>query len=159
LYVCDLRFDSGFEFLKLEFELFYLTLDLLRAATELHPSQLGNQQLKMLDLSPVREQLGLLDQEHRLQHRGIESVQILDRKRRFHHAHSMPCTRCEVMHKTPVNTDESDMSLYIVIAGCQVRSGLRQSIPSSSIDNCARVSETLPQLACGHTKRPRSSRF
>jgi hypothetical protein len=39
-------FGSGFKFLKLEFELFYLTLDLLRTATELHPAQLGDQQLK-----------------------------------------------------------------------------------------------------------------
>jgi hypothetical protein len=33
-----------------------LALDLLRAATELHPPQLGDQQLKMLDLTPVRPQ-------------------------------------------------------------------------------------------------------
>src|SRR5437660_442933 len=32
-------------------------------------------------------------------------------------------------------------------------------MPSNSIDNCARVSETVPPVACGHTKRPRSSRF
>jgi hypothetical protein len=43
--------------------------------------------------------------------------------------------------------------------GSQVRSGRRQSMPSSSIDNCARVSETLPLVACGHTKRPRSRRL
>ena len=32
-------------------------------------------------------------------------------------------------------------------------------MPSSSIDNCARVNETVPLAACGHTKRPRSKRL
>jgi hypothetical protein len=32
-------------------------------------------------------------------------------------------------------------------------------MPSKSIDNCARVNDTVPLVACGHTKRPRSNRF
>ena len=32
-------------------------------------------------------------------------------------------------------------------------------IPSSNIDNCAGVSDTVPLVACGQMKRPRSSRF
>jgi hypothetical protein len=48
---------------------------------------------------------------------------------------------------------------YTDSCGSHVRSGRRQSMPSSSIDNCARVSETVPPVACGHTKRPRSSRL
>ena len=48
---------------------------------------------------------------------------------------------------------------YTDSCGSHVRSGRRQSMPSSSIDNCARVSETVPLVACGHTNRPRSSRF
>ena len=48
---------------------------------------------------------------------------------------------------------------YTAICGDQVRSGLRQSMPSSSIDNCARVNATVPSFACGQMKRPRSSRF
>jgi len=48
---------------------------------------------------------------------------------------------------------------YTDNCGSHVRSGRRQSMPSSNIDNCARVSETVPLVACGHTKRPRSSRF
>jgi len=43
--------------------------------------------------------------------------------------------------------------------GCHVRSGRRQSIPSSSIDNCAVLSKTVPVSACGQTNRPRSRRF
>lgn len=48
---------------------------------------------------------------------------------------------------------------YTAICGVQVLSGLRQSMPSMSIDNCARVSATVPSLACGQTDRSRSSRF
>jgi hypothetical protein len=32
--------------------------------------------------------------------------------------------------------------------------GARQSIPSNSIDNWARLREIVPLVACGHTKRP-----
>jgi hypothetical protein len=45
------------------------------------------------------------------------------------------------------------------MSGSAVRTGCRQSIPSSSIDSCAAVSETLPFYACGQMKRPRSKRF
>ena len=48
---------------------------------------------------------------------------------------------------------------YPAAKGRHVRCGARQSIPSRSIDNCAGVSATLPSLAEGQTKRPRSSRF
>ena len=44
-------------------------------------------------------------------------------------------------------------------SGRCVRTGMRQSMPSSSIDNCAAVSDTLPDVACGQTKRPRSNRL
>jgi hypothetical protein len=52
-----------------------------------------------------------------------------------------------------------NLARYTDNCGSQVRSGRRQSMPFNSIDNCARVSETVPLLACGHTKRPRSRRF
>src|SRR5437773_4120213 len=54
---------------------------------------------------------------------------------------------------------QKNLARYTDNCGSQVRSGRRQSMPSSSIDNCARVSPTVPLVACGHTKRPRSSRF
>ena len=48
---------------------------------------------------------------------------------------------------------------YTAICGAAVRAGRRQSIPSSSIESCAGVSETTPPVACGQMKRPRSSRL
>ena len=48
---------------------------------------------------------------------------------------------------------------YTDNSGVCVRTGRRQSMPSNSIDNCARVSATVPDSAFGQMKRPRSSRF
>jgi len=48
---------------------------------------------------------------------------------------------------------------YTATCGVQVLSGLRQSMPSISIESCARVSDTAPSLACGQMKRPRSNLF
>ena len=45
------------------------------------------------------------------------------------------------------------------ISGVQVLSGLRQSMPSSSIESCARVRQTVPSVACGQMNRPRSNRL
>ena len=50
-------------------------------------------------------------------------------------------------------------NVYKAEVGFQVRSGRRQSMPSSSVDSCAWVSATEPLLACGQMKRPRSSRL
>ena len=44
-------------------------------------------------------------------------------------------------------------------SGRQVRCGIRQSIPSSSIESCAGVTEIVPVFGDGQTKRPRSNRF
>ena len=46
---------------------------------------------------------------------------------------------------------------YAATLGCQVRTGRRQSMPSSSIDSCAAERCTTPLVAWGHTNRPRSS--
>jgi len=39
------------------------------------------------------------------------------------------------------------------ICGFQVLSGLRQSMPSSNIESCARDRQTVPSVACGQMKR------
>jgi hypothetical protein len=50
-------------------------------------------------------------------------------------------------------------SPYTATSGFHVRAGRRQSIPSSNIDNCARVSEIVPLSAFGQMNRPGSSRL
>ena len=57
------------------------------------------------------------------------------------------------------NPKTAKRSIYPAVKGRQVRCGNRQSIPSSSIANCAGVSAILPSLAEGHTNRPFSNRF
>ena len=54
--------------------------------------------------------------------------------------------------------DQKSLS-YPADNGSHVLCGCRQSMPSKSIDNCARVNDTVPLVACGHTKRPRSNLF
>ena len=44
-------------------------------------------------------------------------------------------------------------------SGAKVRAGWRQSMPSSSIDNCAGVNAATPWSVRGHTNRPFSSRL
>jgi hypothetical protein len=48
---------------------------------------------------------------------------------------------------------------YTATDGVLVRTGRLQSMPSSSIDNCARLKDTAPCWACGQMKRPRSRRL
>ncbi len=45
------------------------------------------------------------------------------------------------------------------MSGAAARTGCRQSIPSSNIESCAALSDTLPLCACGQIKRPRSKRL
>lgn len=49
--------------------------------------------------------------------------------------------------------------LYPTSNGHHVRSGMRQSIPSSSIESWAAMIWILSSAACGQTKRPRSKRL
>jgi hypothetical protein len=56
--------------------LFNLTISLLRLAPELHPPQLGDQQLQMLDLVVARQQLFVLGQDQCFQCRGIKLMEI-----------------------------------------------------------------------------------
>src|SRR3954454_5194345 len=48
---------------------------------------------------------------------------------------------------------------HTAISGVHVLCGLRQSIPSSSIESCARDRHTVPSVACGQMNRPFSNRF
>jgi len=53
--------------------------------------------------------------------------------------------------KREQNTGKQSL-FYTASCGSAVRTGRLQSIPSSNIDNCAPLSTTVPEVACGHTK-------
>jgi hypothetical protein len=70
------------------------------------------------------------------------------------------CHRCD--RNAPIKVHEyRGISLVnqTAISGVQVLSGLRQSMPSRSIESCARVRHTVPSVACGQMNRPRSRRL
>jgi hypothetical protein len=54
------------------------------------------------------------------------------------------------------NTDSRRAKFFLAAGTCfqlassgrQVRAGMRQSMPSSSIDSCAGVNDTAPSFAC-----------
>ena len=55
--------------------------------------------------------------------------------------------RVEIIHKSRMNKGESQLINHTAISGVQVLCGRRQSMPSSNIDNCARVRQTVPSVA------------
>src|SRR6266498_3787242 len=145
-----------FQFLQPQLQLLDLPCQLLRLPSKLHAVQLDQQQLQMLNLPFAREQLLVLCQDQRAQRLG---------RKRFRSGSAVTAMR-RVSHELTrfhLRSREKSCGKYLLgytdNCGSQVRSGRRQSMPSSSIDNCARVRETVPLVACGHTKRPRSSRF
>src|ERR1035438_205943 len=50
----------------------------------------------------------------------------------------------DTISSTKKKVVQKNLARYTASCGSHVRSGLRQSMPSSSIDNCARVNETVP---------------
>ena len=48
---------------------------------------------------------------------------------------------------------------HTAISGVHVLCGRRQSMPSSSIESCARVRQTVPSVPCGQMNRPLSRRL
>jgi len=70
-----------FQLLQPQLQLFDLPLQLLRLPPKLHPMQLGQQQLEMLDLAIPRDQLLVLCQDQRSQRICGKSVEIGERHR------------------------------------------------------------------------------
>ncbi len=104
--------------------------------------ELGDQQLEVFDLDRMIAQCAVARDDHRLQ-RGDVTMS----------SGSVAGSACMA------RSVGSGAAVYKASVGRQVRSGLRQSMPSSSIESCAGVRWTFPQIACGQTKRPRSRRL
>jgi hypothetical protein len=123
-------------------------------AAELHPLEFEDQQLQVVDFDIARDQLGVLLQRQGAQGFHIEGVYIGKRVvRRSHYLYcAIPALSMPNIYLLLC------FYLQTAICGVAVRSGRRQSMPSSSMDNCARVSATAPFSALGQTNRPRSMR-
>ena len=79
--------------------------------------------------------------------------------RSFHDPILPGACRCASIAPGRPEFNLSHRIVQIAVAGRAVHAGIRQSIPSHSIESCADVNATVPSRACGHTKRPFSSRL
>ena len=132
------------QFFQLKLKLFQLPRQLLALAAEDHPPVLLDDQLQMFDqlLRPTCA-VQLLPAITSAFNASISSVSRFGNRAEITtavcHEHDV-----ESIHKTRMNTGESLLSLIPPSRGVQVLFGLRQSMPSSSIESCARVRETVP---------------
>src|SRR6185503_7860833 len=148
---------TRFQIFEPQFQLFDMAIQLFRARAELHSPQFGDQQFQVLDLGPAGDDELLLTADQGLQSSEIERVQIGQNILRFRHK-IRTTTKGRRLAQSP-DKSKKYRSIYTAICGCQVRAGCLQSMPSSSIESCARVRETEPLSACGQTNRPRSRRL
>ncbi|MGF6383225.1 hypothetical protein OKW47_000956 [Paraburkholderia atlantica] len=137
----------GLKLFETQFELLDLTIQLLRLATELHTAQLGNEQLQVFDFRRARSQRGLLRIDRFLQfeylrvaltqcrflaeQHGLQCFDIVGKWARARHAGSL----------------RASIDVYNADVGCAVLVGCLQSMPSSSIDNCAGLRQITPPSA------------
>ncbi len=137
------------QLLERQFELVGLGRQALRRAAELQAPQPGQLQPEPLD------QRVLIGQRRGLRpHDGAQGIRIVGQGGEIEDHDGMILATVASRRMNPPAS-----RCYPAISGRQLRAGMRQSIPSSSIESCAGVSETTPSLACGETKCPRSSRL
>jgi len=125
----------------------------------MHALQFEDEQFQILDLGLARIELGLLRQDEPSTP-GIERVEV----GKLSLAFALLFPRPYRNYVTPAfrwHEDSRTFSRRDVLDATDVPGsyGLRQSMPSSSIDNCARLNDTTPWSALGQTKRPRSKRL
>jgi hypothetical protein len=125
---------------KLQSKLLDLLVQLLGLATELHAPQFRDPQLQMPDLSSTRVQLRL--QSHVLpvacHQQYLQGIDVVEERGGGQYGLSL---------REAANACMADI-------GRPLRSGPRQSIPSSCIDSCDCVMETLPLFPCGNRRNP-----
>src|ERR1019366_10040992 len=110
----------------------------------------------MLDLVVTRQQLFMLGEDQCFQCRGIKLIEIGESAMSGNHR----CESSRLLLQQNENVQENkNYVAHTAICGAELRTGRRQSIPSSNIDNCACVSDTVPLVACGQMNRPRSRRL
>src|ERR1700740_384668 len=107
--------------------------------------------------SDLRCKLFLLRTNQFEQRFTIERIQILPWC--AIHGRSMPSLRWRCIRGKPASIQGNQHDHQTATSGAEVRSTLRQSMPSRSIDSWARLSRTTPLSAFGQMNRPRSRRL
>ncbi len=119
-------------------------------SSEHHALKSGNDQLQVLDLAvPTKELLAAPPPALRA------SLDPVGSDQQHWHAHQPWHGVCH----SYVAVIDQNVCAYPADGGSHVLCGRRQSMPSKSIDNCARVNDTIPFVARGQMKRPRSNLF
>ena len=139
----------GFQFLERQLQL----SELLRRPAELHAPKPGDLDAQRLDEKIAADELGADKGELRLQ-RGDPLIPIGCGDAFVRHGKSISERLCNGRRNAVRRVPGQPAS-----EGVQLRSGRRQSMPSSSIESCAGVRLTVPAPVIGHTNRPRSMRF
>ena len=144
----------GLQRLQRQLELLSLARQLLRGLSELGPSISRQLEFQAGDLS-LRGQRILHHRGNDPLQRGEVVGQSVGGDRHAGSGSDLPPFWSMVRSSCPSRRCPAQPAS----SGRQVRCGIRQSIPSSSIDNCARLSTATPSSARGQTNRPRSRRL
>jgi len=94
------------------------------------------------------DKIGITLDEQLLEQRDVIG-QLIDR-----HRHGARLYRPRATSARTSCTSMCSVVVYAAIVGCHVRAGGRQSMPSSSIDSCAAVSDTVPLLPAATRSDP-----
>src|SRR5436190_7231273 len=160
---------TNLQIFQLQLELFDLAVQTFGTPPKLHPLQFRNQQLQAFDFILMGIQLrllfvhqlmlpnhqGVLFDHQQLQCHPIETIQIWQ----FNISNHRGCINRMKNGQLRSQIPEVLLVFYTNDSGDAVRTGRRQSMPSNSIDNCARLNETEPDSAFGQMNRPRSRRL
>ena len=136
----------AFQFLECQLKLSDLGNQLLRGLPETHPLELGKLETQRLDQGVAGRQSSF--------QLGDPGVFVDEGNGLIRHPDPLANqdVQCQKNLSKPV-------TFYPARRGITVRSGRRQSMPSSSIESCADVRLTLPVFVTGHTNLPRSIRL
>src|SRR5664280_804438 len=177
--------NSCLEFLDPQLQLRDLVRVPFAAFPELHLAQFEDVQFERFNLSRIRENLRVFNGElpalreqlfalneqrrmlftqQRFEFRNTQSVELGKLNARSIHTLIVSMLRRMSTINYYLRCNSASTFCFVLrhhssMSGSAVRTGCRQSIPSSSIDSCAGVSDTDPFCACGHIKRPRSNRL
>jgi len=140
------------KFLNGEFELIDLVVELFGGAAEPQAPQAREFQLELLKFKfPVGEALpkGL----------GFRLTLAQQRPESGNIGRQFLGPGGILLHAAIISKTQQRRAFQAAVSGVCVRLGKRQSMPSSSMDNCAGDRRTVPFSACGQMKRPRSNRL
>ena len=149
---------TGLQFFQLQFKLSDLPAEPLRGPAELHALQFGDLQAQLLDHQRLDLHRGLRRLQLALAGQG-EGAQRVWISRYFGRGERHGQIYQDRPPRTRIDQESVACQASIGCAGGGGATVRRQSIASTSSENCAGVSVSAPSTIGGQTKRPVSSRL